>query len=380
MKKLCSMLLTLVTCLMLTVPALAAETGAAAVAEANSDTGAYGYVVTPWSSAYTYTTTPWVANASYVVRPWESNRNTYAMPASGTAAMAPHTNYIYDTIWRNRTESLNNFQPVKTYTSKTYQDVPAGAWYEQGVRTLYECGLLGESKNFNPRGNMTLGEVVSLAVSIHSVYNNWSIPAGMSDLQYALNVGIVTAGQYDNYSDLATRRSFAAILSKAVPASALRGINAIMDGAIPDVPVSDPGASAIYTFYRAGVLSGTNVWGTFAPNDLITRDSAAVIAARIVDPSQRQRTNLVTVVQPASVSVSQAVLSLYPGESRTLVSYVYPATPANQVVRWTSSDYGVASVDAYGTVTCYRPGTAVITATTATGSTASCTVMVSNWY
>lgn len=380
MKKLCSILLTLVTCLMLTVPALAAETGVAAVAEANSDTGAYGYVVTPWSSAYTFTAGPWTANASYVVRPWESNRPGYAMSVNGTAALAPHTNYIYDTIWRNKTESLNNFQRFRTYTAKTYKDVPSGAWYEQGVRTLYECGLLGDSEKFGPRAALTLGDVVSMAVRVHSIYHNWSIPADMSDLQYALNVGIVTAGQYDNYNDLATRRSFAAIMSKAVPASALKGINAILDGAIPDVPMSDPGSWGIYTLYRAGVLAGNNAWGTFAPNDGITRDSAAVITARIIDPAQRQRTNLVTVVQPVSVSVSQSSLSLYPGESRTLVSYVYPATAANQIVRWASSDYGVASVDAYGTVTCYRPGTAVITATTAAGTTASCTVMVSNWY
>lgn len=378
MKKLCSMLLTLVTCLMLTVPALAAETGATPEVISAGEAGAYGYVVTPWSGAYTYTTAPWTANASYVVRPWETGY-THVMPAGGSYSPAAHTNYIYDTVWRNQTASLNNFQRVKTYASGTYKDVPAGAWYETGVRTLYECGLLGESKNFNPRSGMTLGEVVSLAVRVHSIYNGWSIPAGMSELQYALNVGIVTAGQYDNYNDYATRRSFVAIMSKAVPASALRGINSVMDGAIPDVPANDPGAWGIYTFYRAGVLSGTNAWGTFAPNERITRDSAAVIAARILDPSQRMTASLVA-VQPASISLSQSTMSLYPGESRTLVSYAYPATAASQAVRWTSSDYSVASVDAYGTVTCYRPGTAVITATSAAGTAAACTVMVSNWY
>lgn len=372
MKKLCSMMIALAACMMLSVPALAAEAAPA------PEVGAYGYVVTPWSSAYTYTSAPWAANASYVVRPWETGY-THVMPAGGTYSPAAHTNYIYDTIWRSQLGSLSNFQRVKTYTADTYKDVPAGAWYEKGVRTLYECGLLGESAKFNPRSNMTLGEVVSLAVRIHSIYNGWSIPAGMSELQYALNVGIVSADQYDNYNDYATRRSFAAILSKAVPSSALRGINSVMDGAIVDVPVGDPGAEGIYTLYRAGVLSGTNVWGTFAPNDRITRDSAAVIAARILDPTQRVSSSLVA-VQPASVSISQSTLSLRPGESRTLVAYVYPASAANQVVRWTSSDYSVAGVDSHGTVTCYRPGTAVISAVTAAGSSAACTVMVSGWY
>ena len=138
--------------------------------------------------------------------------------------------------------------------------MPSGAWYEEGVRTLYERGLLADTTNFRPRNGMTLAEVVSLAVHIHSIYNNWSIPSGMSELQYALNVGIVTHGQYDNYNDPATRRSFAAILSKALPASAMRGINSVLDGAIPDVPMSDPGAWGIYTLYRAGILWNNNDW------------------------------------------------------------------------------------------------------------------------
>lgn len=369
MKKICSLILTLAACLMLTVPAFAEELAP------TPEVGAYGYTVTPWSGVYMR---PWSANASYVVRPWESGYYTHVMPAGATYSPAAHTNYVYDVVWRSQNGSLNNFRPVKTYTSGTYKDVPAGAWYETGVRTLYERGLLGDSKNFNPRGGMTLAEVVSLAVRIHAIYNGWAIPDGMSELQYALNVGIVSADQYDDYNDAATRRSFAAILAKAVPSSALKGINAIMDGTIPDVPSDDPGAWAIYTLYRAGVLSGNNAWGTFAPNERITRDSAAVIAARLLVPSQRQNSSLVA-VQPASVSMSQSVLSLNPGQTKALTAYVYPASAANQVVRWSSSNYSVASVNSQGTVTAYQPGTAVITAVTASGATAACTVTV-GWY
>ena len=372
MKKLCSMLLMLMTCLMLTVPALAAEVAP------QQEAGAYAYVTVPWSSAYTWTAAPWTANASYMVRPWETGYHSHVMPAGGTYSPAAHTNYIYDTIWRSQTATLNNFQRIRTYASGTYKDVPAGAWYENGIRTLYERGLLGDSKNFGPRSNMTLGEVVSLAVRVHAIYNGWAIPDGMSDLQYALNVGIVAADQYSDYNDLATRRSFAAIMAKSVASSSLRGINSIMDGAIPDVPAADPGAWGIYTLYRAGVLSGNNRWGTFAPDSLITRDSAVVITARILDPAQRVSTSMVA-IQPASVSLSQSSLSLRPGESRRLVAYTYPASSTNQVVRWTSSDYSVASVDANGTVICYRPGTAIISAVTAAGSQAVCAVTVT-WY
>ncbi len=366
MKKLCSMLLALVTCLMLTVPVFAAE-----VAGTTAEAGA-GYAMSPWNNGYVYSVGPWVSNASYIVRPWEGNYTYVATPNN--------SGFVYQPVWAGGAQGMGNFQRVRTYTSSTYKDVPSGSWYENGVRTLYEMGLLPDTVNFRPRSNLTLREAVSLAVRIHGVYNNWSIPAGMSEIQYALNVGIVTSDQYDNYDDPATRRSFAAILSKAVPASAMRGINSVMDGAIPDVPMSDPGAWGIYTLYRAGVLSGNNAWGNFAPNQRITRDSAAVIAARLVDPAQRKNSVSLVAAQPAGVSLSQASLALYPGESRTLAAYVYPVGVASQSVRWTSSDYTVASVDAYGTVTAYRPGTVIVSATSPAGAVAACTVRVSSWY
>ena len=370
MKKLCSMLLALAACLMLTVPAFAA--GTPAVAGTGAEAGV-GYAVSPWAG-YTYVAGPWVANASYVVRPWEGNYTYVAAPN--------YPGYVYNRIWTNRTEGLENFLRVKTYVpGSTYKDVPAGAWYEEGVRTLYERGLLPEAKNFSPGANMTLSEVISLAVHMHCIYNNWTIPSNMSEIQYALNVGIVSPDQYDNYSDLATRRSFAAILSKTLPASTMRGVNTVLDGVIPDVPMNDPGAPGIYTLYRAGILWSNNSWGNFAPNQHITRDSAAVIAARLLVPSQRVSGSSMTASLPQAygVSLSQSTLSLYPGESRTLAAYVYPVGAVSQGVYWTSSDYGVASVDSYGTVTAYRTGTAIVTATTPAGFVAACTVRVSSW-
>ena len=176
-----------------------------------------------------------------------------------------------------------------------FQDVPSGVWYESGVQTLYERGLTEGGRRFGPQSRVTLGETVSLAVSLHRIYNGWAMPEGMSGLQYALNTGIVTADQYDDYAAPATRRSFAAIMAKALPSEALRGINIVMDGTIPDVPMSDPGAQGIYRLYRAGVLVGGDDWGTFYPNSLITRDTAAVAPAPMVVPALRPGTTLLYV-------------------------------------------------------------------------------------
>lgn len=367
MKKIVSMMLALAACLMLTVPALAANTAYAGV----PNSGSYSYVVGPsvgyprYSYSYGYPYYNW-NNSPYVARSWDGSY-PYGWVSNG---------YVYDN-WTNSYRGFGNFQRTRAYTSGTFKDVPAGAWYEGGVRTLYELGLTTEGTYFGPKSGLTLGEIVSLAARIHSTYSGWAIPGDMTELQYALNMGIVEYGQYDNYGDLASRRSFAAIMAKALPDEALRGINTVVDGAIPDVPSSDPGAPGIYALYRAGVLRGSDTLGTFCPNDLITRASAAVITARMLDTTQRRGASLLA-PQALSISLSETSIVLHPGQVRSLTAYVYPANTANQNITWGSSDLGVATVDAGGTVTAVRPGNAVIIANTLSGVLATCTVSVVN--
>lgn len=293
----------------------------------------------------------------------------------GSRFYSASSGYVYGTWTYTTAAGLRNFQKVREYAPGTYQDVPAGAWYEEGVKTLWERGLTAEDTRFSPGSGLTLGEVVSLAVRVHSTYFGWSVPEGMSDLQYALNTGIVTAGQYDNYSDPASRRSFAFIMAKALPPEALRGINAIMDGAIPDVPSSDPGAWGVYTLYRAGVLVGSDARGTFCPNDKITRASAAVITARMLDPDQRRISGLLA-GESCQVTLSRDSLFLTPGSTAALTASVFPANAVDASLTWTSSEPRTAAVDQFGNVTAVRSGTAIITAATGSGVTASCVVRV----
>lgn len=363
MKKIISTALALAACLLLAVPAMAAEVGS------------YGFVWDPWTGSYN----PWNGSYSYWNGDYSYWNGDYTYWNGPSYVAGPSRSGYVSGTWSNQQRGFNHFQRTRAYAAGTYQDVPAGAWYETGVKTLYEMGILAEGSRFRPDGGLTLGEAVSLAVRIHSTYNGWTVPAGMTELQYALNMGIVEYGQYDNYADPASRRSFAAIMARALPSEALRGINVIMDGAIPDVPASDPGAWGIYTLYRAGVLVGSDAWGTFYPNERISRASAAVIMARMVDSSQRKGVSLLT-QEASGISLDRNTLVLYPGQSRTLTAYVYPVNAVNRSVSWASSDNSVATVDAYGTVNALRPGSAVITAVTAAGAMASCMVQVSSGF
>ena len=77
-----------------------------------------------------------------------------------------------------------------------------------------------------------------------------------------------------------------------------------------------------------------------------------------------------------SVTLNTYALSLEVGKTGKLSATVLPASAADKSITWSSSKTDVASVSANGTVTAKKAGTAVITATTTNGKSASCTVTV----
>ena len=83
------------------------------------------------------------------------------------------------------------------------------------------------------------------------------------------------------------------------------------------------------------------------------------------------------VVLPTSIALDRSAFSLTVGSTSILDATVYPANAANKSVTWTSSNTSVATVSA-GKVTAKSAGTAVITAKTFNGKTATCKVTVKN--
>ena len=77
--------------------------------------------------------------------------------------------------------------------------------------------------------------------------------------------------------------------------------------------------------------------------------------------------------KPTSVSVSPSSVTLTEGQSRYLTATVYPSN-ASQLVTWTSSNANIASISSSGKVTAVNAGTAIITAKTSNGKSATCTV------
>lgn len=201
---------------------------------------------------------------------------------------------------------MGNFQKVNTYAPGTFTDVASGAWYANDVQTAYELGLVMGSSDttFSPTNNINLASTLALACRIHSIYHTGSAnfvqgsPWYQVYVDYAVANGIITAGQFSNYTAAATRRQFAAIMANALPASALNAINAVADGAIPDVPSGSASYDAIYRLYRAGILTGSDAKGTFYPDTPINRASVAAIVARMAIPSMRKSVTIQPPSQP----------------------------------------------------------------------------------
>ena len=77
------------------------------------------------------------------------------------------------------------------------------------------------------------------------------------------------------------------------------------------------------------------------------------------------------------ISLDKSSATLTEGETTTLTATVLPEnTTYGKSVKWSSSNVAVATVDLMGKVTAKRAGTAIITATSENGKTASCTVTV----
>ena len=201
---------------------------------------------------------------------------------------------------------LNNFILNKSYSNQ-FTDVASNSWYYNNVKTAYELGLLNgtTTTTYSPNSDITVAEVQALVARIHSIYYNTTIePVGgawytqyieycskyidneICSMAYMEDDGTILANKP------ASRTYFAYLMYASIPSYEYIQINNIPDGKILDVDTIAFGHDVdkrIYTLYRAGILSGIDVYGTFNPDSNITRAEVAAIVSRIVDPSQRKQ-------------------------------------------------------------------------------------------
>lgn len=180
-----------------------------------------------------------------------------------------------------------------------FTDVMTDDWFYNEVNTAYELGLVNGKTTtvYEPGSSLTIGEAITLAARIHQIYHEgstnltgsgaeWYLPY----VDYALENGLIAQG-YSNYSAAITRQEFVHILYCAMPADTYTAINTVKDGAIPDVKTTDTYASEIYTFYRAGILTGDENFKFNAMTN-IKRSEVAAILCRMFDTDMRKPVTL----------------------------------------------------------------------------------------
>lgn len=117
----------------------------------------------------------------------------------------------------------------------------------------------------------------------------------------------------------------------------------------------------------ATVDGNGTVTGIAAGNAIITVEAAG---------KQANCNITVQAIEAESISINMSSASLVTGESMTLTATVLPENTTDKTVTWTSSDSNIASIDGTGLLTAKSAGNAVITAETANGKTAECSVTV----
>lgn len=196
-----------------------------------------------------------------------------------------------------------HFPKNTQYTQGQFTDVPPYQWFTENVAEAVEFGLMkgNSSSTFQPYGDVTLAQAITMAARIHSIYTTGSesfVQApGLSwyqvYLDYAYRHGIIDYNYYTgDVQQKATRAQFAEIFANALPEQALPAKNNVSDGSIPDVSMQAPYASAVYRLYRAGILAGGDANGTFSPLSYITRAEAAAVVSRMADSDNRMTFSL----------------------------------------------------------------------------------------
>lgn len=185
----------------------------------------------------------------------------------------------------------------------------AGVWCEDAVQTVCQTGLMqGRSDgSFGPSGELTGAHIVTICARLYGLLTGgdgvlpepaegqeWYDPAYASLSQALDRMGAtgstptaLHAQTLDLLEDIPPadpvhRQTFVSLLVETLQTAdvTLPSINQIT--VVPDF--RSPG---VLSLYNAGILTGSDQYGSFGGGELLNRGQAAAILARLVDPAQR---------------------------------------------------------------------------------------------
>lgn len=190
-----------------------------------------------------------------------------------------------------------------------FADVGETDWFHPYAKLCYEVGLMkGTGSGFSPSGTLTVGEAATIAARIREGLTGEAIPGvtpvpGETLPWYQAYVSYLThhGVTVPDPQKAATRAEFFRLLSAVTDPELLPAINAIQT--LPDTAEPD-----VLRFYNAGVLTGTDAYGTFNANGTLSRAECAAMAARIVDPALRRSFTPQVKADPPALSYEEELM------------------------------------------------------------------------
>ena len=191
---------------------------------------------------------------------------------------------------------IHQFQQVKQYNNN-FSDVGTSDWFYNSVAEAYKYDLVNgkSATKFDPKGNVTIAEVITMADKLHSYSTSGSLSPSIQMeaepwytlfVRYAETMQIISTGEFSGeYNRPATREELAHIFAHAIPDNGYQQINVVTT--LPDIDSSNKYYNDVIKLYNAGIISGNDYRGTFTPKANITRAEAAAIASRLALPSTR---------------------------------------------------------------------------------------------
>ncbi len=192
---------------------------------------------------------------------------------------------------------MDNFQ--QNQPEQAFTDID-GHWAAETIRAATAYGLARgyDDGSFRPEGEVTVAEAVTFAVRVHRTYRGLDaeLPAGdpwyTPYVAYAEENGMLEElWGYVDYEEAASRQDVAVIFAAALPASELEAINDVdfapfYGGGAGSVGYMRGGQS-ILRLYRAGVLRGSDAYGSFCGDENVTRAEAVAMLCRLAAPEMR---------------------------------------------------------------------------------------------
>ncbi len=182
------------------------------------------------------------------------------------------------------------FNKINTYKNGTFTDVADPAWYSESVKNAYEFGIMqGDSAStFSPEGNLTVAEGITIAARIHETMNGTEIKEADGEwykmyVDYAVENEIMEEDTFSDYNVKIKRSEMAILLANVC--GELPTINDVEK--IADINEKAPYYNDVLSLYSAGILTGNDEYGNFAPGSNLTRAEMATMAVRIADKNRR---------------------------------------------------------------------------------------------